>query len=109
MHQYPALAEFNKKMTAMVDYVSEQNVATENSNLQSWHEINRLELGEIFGIDLESSGSNVNLLCRMLSDRAEIRDFILDGYTIRVDYIPPNSEQSLENIGQDIGMKMDMQ
>jgi hypothetical protein len=76
MNQYPALAELNKKLTRMVDYIAE-NGGAGNPDGRGVIDLQDSEL--TFGIDFMINGHLRSTALEMLNQRPEIRDWELDG------------------------------
>ena len=74
--RYPALAELNKKMTMMVDYIVEFGGAGSPDG----RGIIDLQDSELtFGIDFMSNATLRSTVLAMLDERSEIQDWVLDG------------------------------
>ena len=76
MNQYPALAELNKKLTAIVDYIAENGGA---SSPEGRGVIDLQDSELTFGIDFNTNGALRSTVLEMLNQRSEIRDWQLDG------------------------------
>ena len=73
--RYPALAELNKMLTAIVDVIAEQGGVGSSDgrgiiNLQEWE--------DLYGIDFMTNGALRYTVLDMLSERQEIKDWKLD-------------------------------
>jgi len=90
--QSPALAALNKKLTDIVDIISEQVGAGSPDgrgvvNLQKWD--------ALFELDLSANGVMLNTVLDMLGERPEIKEFELDKNELII-YREPEAELAVE-------------